>query len=1070
MYNINDDILMERVYSSKVYLNGREYFSNSKVKNVKTNSSYDYFQANIQGDVDYLASVRFGNGGNIQATNCECKDFNKYMGDCKHIIALLYFVKDFEDRRNLRILREEGLKQMISYYGQIDDGMKKFIHIEYNLEFNPRNRYEVFEGAYLSLRMGEERLYLVKSPSILFEHLDSGEELEFGKNFTFSPQKHIFKDKDKEIINFLRILHENFAIHKSIDIKGVFSNKRIHLTPTSLKRFFELMEGRSLNTTISNIDYGEIHIVKEDLPMDISVTNDGEDLLVNVNLDKKIVLLTPDAKYIFSDSKIYEISKMQREKILPIYNEVVVKGKGQIKVNKEYKEPFISDVLTNIKSIVNLEIDKEVEDSIYSPELNVEIYFDRDGNSILGKIKFIYEDVIINPFSSRESINVNSDRMLIRDKTKERYILSILEEGEFRVVDGGIYLDREEQIFDLVCNIIPLLQESSKIYYSEDFSDINVRSSSSFSGGIKINGELDILEFDFNIEGIDVSELKDVFQSIKEKKKFYRLKDGSFLPLDNEDLINIGSLMENSGMEIRGNTIQAPKYITMYLDKFLEEKELNFIKQNTSFKKLVRDINDPEDIEYDIPEEVEGILRDYQRFGFKWLKTMARYGFGGILADDMGLGKTLQVISFILSEKKEKGQWPSLIVVPTSLVFNWEEEIAKFAPGLKSILIYGNKDERTQLVQNIQDYDVVITSYPLLRNDIELYKNCKFRYCIIDEAQHIKNSNSLNAKSVKAIKAGNYFALTGTPMENSVMELWSIFDFLMPGYLLSNKEFIERYEKPIFREQDSDRLKDLNRHIRPFILRRLKKEVLKELPEKIEQKLLVEMTMEQKKVYMAYVKSLKEELEEEINHKGFNKSRFKILTALTRLRQICCDPSLFMENYTDGSGKVESFEELIEDAILGGHRILVFSQFTSMLDKIKDRLEEKNIGHMYLNGSTPMESRGRMVNEFNQGYGDVFLISLKAGGSGLNLTGADMVIHFDPWWNPAVEDQATDRAYRIGQENTVQVIKLITKGTIEEKIFKLQERKKEMIDMVIEEGETLISKLSEEEILSLFEI
>jgi SNF2 family DNA or RNA helicase len=1069
MYKINNEILLDRIYNPKVYLRGKEYFLNDKIKSVKANSSYDYFQGIVKGSLDYLVKVDFNEKGDIKTTSCQCETFQKYTGDCKHIIALLLFVQKFEERENIKKTRDEEIIKMISYYAQTEEVRKRIINIEYNLEFNPRTRYEVFEGAYLNLKIGEDKMYLVRNPSKLFEHLENGEELEFGKNFILKPGIHRFKEEDKEIMNFLKILYENFSMDGSINESESFSKKRIPLTPTTLKRFFRLIKDKDFNTKISKTDYGHVDIVKEDIGFNMTVSKNGEDLEVRLNSDKEIIPLTPDGEFVFSDNKIHEISESQRKKILPLYNEIILKGKGTMTVSKEHKEPFISQVLTSVKDSVNLKIDKEVEDSIYKPELKVEIYFDKSEDSIVGKVKFIYGEIVINPFSSKE-IKINDNKILLRDSKKEGYILSTLEEGDFKVIDGGIYLDDEEEIFNLISNIIPDLQKNSEIYYSESFNNISIRSSSSISGEARVYGDLNMLEFDFNIDGVNPKELDNIFKSIKEKKKFYRLKDGSFLPLENDALENIRQLIDNLDTDIVNGTVRTPQHMIMYLDKYLEDNKLDFISKNSNFQSLVRDINDPEEIEYEIPKEVEGVLRDYQKSGFKWLKTMARYKFGGILADDMGLGKTLQVIAFLLSEKKEKKTSPSLIIVPTSLVFNWEEEINKFAPSLKLLLVHGNKAERTELIRSLEEYDVIVTSYPLIRNDIDLYKEFIFKYCILDEAQHIKNSNSLNAKSVKSLKAGNYFALTGTPMENTVMELWSIFDFLMPGYLLSNKKFIEKYEKPIFKEQNLEKLGDLNKHIRPFILRRLKKDVLKELPEKIEQKILVEMTIEQKKVYLAYIKSLKEELEEEINHKGFNKSHFKILTALTRLRQICCDPRLFIEGYKGGSGKLDSFEELVEDAILGDHRILVFSQFTSMLDIIKTRLEEKDISHMYLSGSTPMEARGEMVKEFNFGYGDVFLISLKAGGSGLNLTGADMVIHFDPWWNPAVEDQATDRAYRIGQENTVQVIKLITKGTIEEKIFKLQGRKKEMIDMIIQEGETLISKLSEEEILELFEV
>ena len=1073
MFNLKDEILMDRVEGYQTYYKGREYFLGGRVKEVKTNPTNDYFQSSVYGSSIYTSSVNFNSMGNISTTKCTCKAYEKYYGDCKHIVALLLFLRDFQENKRRMELREQEIIDMISSYGETTKEIKIPLNIEYNYEFNPRT---MPGGSYLSLRIGEERLYSVRSATQFFDAYNSSEELKFGKNFSYTPNSHFFQAVDKKILDFLNILHENYTENNyraaARTSKGIFSAKRIYLTNSSLKQFFNLMKDRSFNVNISNIDYGPVEIVEEELVLNMGIVAKNSDLMVSMKAAGEIIALTPDGQYIFTNGSIIKVPSAQRNKILPLYNEILVKGKGQIKVSENYKEKFISDVLTSVRNVVNLDLDKDVEDSIYNPDLKVEVYFDKDEESIQGKIYFIYGDIKINPFSSKDKVLTDSKKILLRNREHENRVLNILEEGDFKVQDGGIYLDDDENIFQLVTDVIPRLQEYGEIYYSDLFKSIKIRDSANFTGGVKINNDLDLLEFDFNIEGIDPYEIDQLFNSIREKKKFYRLKDGSFLPLENEDLENVADLIEKLGLDnnMHNGIIQGSKHITMYLDRYLEDKSLDFIKKNVDFKKLVKDIKNPEDIDYEIPDEIKGTLRDYQKFGFKWLKTLAKYGFGGILADDMGLGKTLQVLAFLLSEKKEKGMIPNLIVVPTSLVFNWEEEVSKFAPDLKILLIHGNKAERIELLKNVDQYDLIVTSYPLLRRDVELYQKFIFRYCIIDEAQHIKNASSLNAKSVKSITAKNYFALTGTPMENSVMELWSIFDFLMPGYLLSNKKFIDKYERPIFRDGDMDRLKDLNKHIKPFILRRIKKEVLQELPDKIEQKIIVEMTKEQKKLYLAYIKALKDDLEIEIKDKGFNRSHIKILAALTRLRQICCHPELFVEDYTGGSGKLESFEEIIQDAIEGGHRILVFSQFRTMLDIIKERFDGKGIQHMYLNGSTPMERRGEMVKDFNNGEGDVFLISLKAGGTGLNLTGADMVIHFDPWWNPAVEDQATDRAYRIGQENTVQVMRLITKGTIEEKIFKLQEKKREMIDMVIKEGETLISKLSEEEMLSLFDV
>jgi len=691
---------------------------------------------------------------------------------------------------------------------------------------------------------------------------------------------------------------------------------------------------------------------------------------------------------------------------------------------------------------------------------------------IIAKIIFKYENRNINPFSSYGNISPKTDKILLRDIEKEHTILNILEKAEFKVRSDYIYIEQEEHIVDFVFKIIPLLQEHSVIYYSESFKKLASRQKLKFSGALRLNTLTDILEFSFNIDGLDKDELESLLESIKLRKKYYRLKDGTFLPLDTNNIMEIAGLLDYLGLEpedFKDNLAIIPKFRAFYMDQYIKKSNLKYIERNHSFKELVQNVLEPSDMDFAIPSELNAKLRGYQKFGFKWLKTLVVYGIGGILADDMGLGKTIQVITLILSDKKENGSIPSLVVAPTSLVYNWCAEIEKFAPSLNAAAISGSKEERLKLMENISEYDLVITSYPLIRRDIESYMEYKFRYCILDEAQHIKNPDSQNAISVKQLKAENYFALTGTPIENSLMELWSIFDFVMPGYLFSRSQFSKKYEVPIMGDYGQKELQELGKQIHPFILRRLKEDVLPELPEKIESKITVELTEEQKKLYAVYLHKIKLELQKELEEKGFEKSRFKILSALTRLRQICCHPYLFIENYAGESGKMQLLEEIIPGCIDGGHRILLFSQFTGMLQIIRDWLDKEKISYLYFDGSTPAAERGNLVRNFNEGAGSIFLISLKAGGTGLNLTGADTVIHFDPWWNPAVEEQATDRAYRIGQKKAVQVMKLVSKGTIEEKIYNLQEEKRFLADAVIQPGETLLSKMNREDIMALFE-
>ena len=474
--------------------------------------------------------------------------------------------------------------------------------------------------------------------------------------------------------------------------------------------------------------------------------------------------------------------------------------------------------------------------------------------------------------------------------------------------------------------------------------------------------------------------------------------------------------------------------------------------------------------EYDLPKTLNAKLRYYQKTGYNWIRTLDAYHFGGILADDMGLGKTVQILSVILSYIEESNDSKTSIVVsPSSLTLNWLNEAKKFAPNLKVQVIRGTSAERKRLIENIDKYDLIITSYDLLKRDIQYYKEYSFRYAIADEAQYLKNSTTQNAKAIKQIKSMSRFALTGTPIENSLAELWSIFDFIMPGYLFNYKDFKTKYETPIVKDEDEKSLKKLKMLIEPFILRRTKKEVLTELPEKTVTVLNNEMDEEQEKLYLTYLAQAKEELADEIENNGFEKSQIKILALLTRLRQICCHPKLFIENYKGHSSKLDQCMEIVEDATEAGHKILIFSTYTSMFDLLEKELGARNINYFKLTGSTKVDERIKMVDEFNEtNNAKVFLISLKAGGTGLNLTGADMVIHYDPWWNLSAENQATDRAYRIGQKNNVQVYKLITKNSIEEKIYELQKRKSELAQNMLSTKTTFVNKLSKEDIMKLF--
>lgn len=1074
MYDITEESIKRSCYSSEVYKRGVLYYLSGRVKNVRIDN--DIIKARIIGTYDYNVELELLKNGRIGYTGCECRAYNTYPGYCKHIVALLvYLINEKQTIMNVQDSRISG--SIINFFeNKLSSPMKEQVEIEITIEMLFTGMFGRRVQPAMSLKIGQKKLYVIKNIKAFVEQMKSRKVVEFGKGFTFDPAVLNIKYDDMPIIDFISEMYEidKLSNNNADYINGngtIFKGKHLYLSPPSLDRLFSIIgEDREFRFIFKDTIYEKVRMIKKNLPIEFSLEKHDRDLVLDVGLPQSMVILTEDGKYAFYNGNIYCLSASQRESLAPFYNAVMDLGDHRLRFPEKDREKFVSIVIPYIKSAGKLTIHDDVSSMLCQEPLNVRIYLDKDGSKITAAVNFIYGDFIIDPFNSGYS-GSKGDMIIIRDIEGESRLLKIIEQSGFKINKGQVYIEDDDKIFNFITHFLPMLQKDYEVYYSETFKNMKVYNSARCRSSIRLDSSMNFLEFSFSIDGVDKNELPGIFASLKRRKRYYRLPDGSYLPLNDINLQAISGIMEDMGIndkELSKETVKLSKYKSIYLDERLKNVEGMEVSKNVRFRELVQSIKDYKDIDYDVPNNLNGVMREYQVRGFKWLKTLSRYGLGGILADDMGLGKTLQAIAFLLSEKNETGL-PSLVVCPTSLIYNWENEIHKFAPDLKTLIITGSKPERESLFKNAAGYDVIITSYPLIRRDMESYNDMMFGYCIIDEAQHIKNPHSLNAKSVKGIKAKACFALTGTPIENNLTELWSIFDFIIPGYLMSHDRFVERLEKPIISDKDDDAMGELRRLVKPFILRRVKKDVLKELPPKIESIMTCELTDEQKMVYLTYLQHIRGWIEDEVREKGFEKSRIQILSGLTRLRQICCHPSLFIENYRGNSGKMDMLLEIVQELIEGGHRMLIFSQFTGALKLIRSLLNSEDISSHYLDGSVEVSERGRMVNMFNEGDKSVFLISLKAGGTGLNLTGADTVIHFDPWWNPAVEDQATDRAYRIGQENTVQVMKLITRGTIEEKIIKLQEKKKELIGSVLQPGETFISRMSEKDIMELFE-
>ena len=757
---------------------------------------------------------------------------------------------------------------------------------------------------------------------------------------------------------------------------------------------------------------------------------------------------------------------------------------------------FYYHVLPQLKDVVEIsEVNSNKFRTYLPPEVYFIFYLDAEDQNVTCRARARYGNQEVSVLDNLD--DYRSDEMEpFRDVGREQEVLYLLMKWL-----PGVDLERdelhcagqEEKIYRLAEQGVEALLELGEVRCTNRFRNMRVVKRMKVSVGVSVSSGL--LNLNLSTDNIPQEELLDILRSYQAKKKYHRLKNGEFVNLEDDSVAMVSELMDSmriSPKEFVKGKMHLPMYRTLYLDRMLEENESVYSSRDSHFREMVKGFKTVNDADFEEPESLSKIMRKYQKNGFKWLRTLEAWKFGGILADDMGLGKTLQVIAVLLaakeeaeraadkevevkaessenaesSEKAAAGSGTSLVVAPASLVFNWGEEFARFAPELKVSLITGTQEERRRKIENWQDADVLVTSYDLLKRDIDQYEDKRFSYQIIDEAQYIKNHTTAAAKAVKVIHSDTRFALTGTPIENRLSELWSIFDYLMPGFLYGYDTFKKELETPIVKNGDEEAMKRLQKMTGPFILRRLKEQVLKDLPEKLEEVRYVKFESNQQKLYDGQVVHMKQMIAKQ-NDAEFNKNKLQILAELTKLRQICCDPSLCFENYRGTAAKVEACMDLIESALDGGHRMLLFSQFTSMLAILQERLKKAGIPYYLITGETPKQKRLQLVKEFNEGDVPVFLISLKAGGVGLNLTGADVVIHYDPWWNQAAQNQATDRAHRMGQTKKVTVYKMIMKDSIEEKIQKLQETKRDLAEQVIG-GETgQISGMTKEDFLEL---
>lgn len=1076
----------------KTYLRGVSCYNAGKVRHFLFQDNALSAQVESKdGRETYFVSARFGPGGSICHYSCTCSSFVPYSGACKHIAAALihkYYADMIAGAPKLEPVAERtgsdpSAKTMIQQYLAAEEQQLRLAAAQTEqVALLPTLHVDERESS-LSFTVGHKRQYIIKDLSQFFCHMTNQEEVSYGTQLTLVHHPDSFLDSSKPLLEFLMSemsdIKNRSAMRFSSNYFPINIGRKLPLTPAALDRFFHLYPaGEDHAIACTGLpDTDTLRPVTGHPSLSVNVAWDAERDGLELSADWPVMLWGQEYLYVLSQGKVYRLDRAFYNPLLPFIT-ALKDGRGKLFLASEDVGDFCSSVLPVLEQRLTLTGDPQVLDRYRPYEPEVAIYLDAPSrDSVTARVEMQYGDTVVYPYAVQQT---KPDCGLIRNTSAELRVRLAVEqwftpggapaEGTAQPDDVLVLRDTSEDgLFRFMTEGVAALSAVGTLYVSDQFQNSGTAPPPKMSVGVSLS--VDLLDISIDTGWLDTEELVELLRSYRSRKRYHRLRSGQFLSLEDETIRLLSRMVDGLALtdkQLKKGKITVPKYRALYLDQLLQESHQLPFWRNTAFRSLVKAIKTVSDSEFLPPKSLCSVLRTYQKTGFRWLKTMDYYGFGGILADDMGLGKTLQMISLLLDAKESGNQTPSLVVCPTSLIYNWQSEIERFAPSLKVLPLVGDAAERAEKIRRIGEYDVVVTSYELLRRDVEQYQGMEFRFHILDEAQYIKNHTTQNAKAVKLIQSRQRFALTGTPIENRLSELWSIFDFLMPGFLYSHSRFREQYELPIVKYGDEEALEKLRRMCSPFILRRLKKDVLLELPDKTETVLYVAMEEDQKKLYLANALQIKQDLVRNMERYGFENAKMQVLAALTRLRQLCCHPSLCYDNYTGESAKLESCVELVRNATNAGHKVLLFSQFTSMLDIIQTRLEAEHITCYRLQGSTPKEKRSALVENFNRQDSpvSVFLISLKAGGTGLNLTGADVVIHYDPWWNLAAQNQATDRAHRIGQRNNVQVYKLIVKDTIEEKILQLQQAKHQLADAVIREGDGLAS-MTKEEILQI---
>lgn len=1041
-----------------IYSRARDYAQGGRVYSlqIKNKGSIDRLNAKVRGTRMYSVEIDIDESEFVIDPYCDCAAFESF-GRCKHVGAVLLkyietpkpYEKPFQPRTAPNGKRSTpAANHLLMQFAPNATEKSERVTVVPQL----MSAGNVLE---LSFTVGATRQYVIRNLSDFARSSENRTPVVYGALLTFNHDPALL---DEDSRRFQRIICACERQH----MFNPANSRSIKLEGWVLDELFDICAGKEVDDRESRSRKWHLFDRNPSLALQADSSPDG---VVSMQLSP-VMVSVPGARYdyAFLPGEIYRLTDDFARSLMEFID---LSRLYPVQFSPSGAQEFCQSVLPRIRNLVR--VDGEQALAPYLPnEMQVRYYLDLPERGCLTAQPFFdYDGIIVQP-DDPVALHPDIRRDGLRERNTVSALIAFFDPPE---VPGGPYvLTNEDRMYDFLSDGVGKLSESGEVYLSDRLKNARVKKPAHMSVGVSV-GE-SVLNLDIDTGEFPLEELESLMAAIREKRKYYRLHDGRFLDLNGSELGGFTEAVDGLGLsasDLASGSAQLPLSRALYLDSaFKQENDASF-RRDAAFRHLVRDFRTVEDSDFAVPEPLDRVLRNYQRTGYRWLRTLDAYRFGGILADDMGLGKTLQVLAYLLAIRRERNEEnpnprASLIVCPASLIINWGEEAKKWTPELNVCLLSGSVASREMEILRREEYDLIVTSYDLLRRDSALHRQANYYACILDEAQYIKNHDTKSFKAVKEINAMVRLALTGTPIENRLSELWSIFDFLMPGYLYKYASFRSRFETPIAKKEDAKAKETLKKLVSPFILRRMKKDVLSELPPKTETVRLIEMDEAQRKIYLAYALDAKKKLMQ-----STERDKIQIFAMLTRLRQLCCDPSLFAENYEGGSAKLDECARMLEELTESGHSVLVFSQFTSMLDRIRSRLDDMSIPSFTLQGDTPRETRAELVRAFNAGEAPVFLISLKAGGTGLNLTRADTVIHYDPWWNIAAQNQATDRCYRIGQTQPVQVYQLICKSSIEENILKLQSSKRDLAETVVDSSEGSLMSMSRDELMSLLD-